>query len=146
MLDSSGPQGSPQPIPSASKDELAPALQTAALPPVARVVARRACQISFSRMPANEEARAEVHAWVERLGELTSRMTAGQVLIEAVDQGRKERQYRVRMDLTLPTGVVAVDYDHPNNRPHQDICVAIRNAFRAARRQLEAHRGAVSPP
>ena len=41
-------------------------------------------------MPANEEARAEVHAWVERLGELTSRMTTGQVLIEAVDRGRKE--------------------------------------------------------
>ena len=50
------------------------------------------------------------------------------------------------MDLTLPTGVVAVSYDHPNNRPHQDICVAIRNAFRAARRQLEAHRGTVSSP
>ena len=117
----------------------------AAGPPMARVVARRACQVVFSRMLASEQARVEVHAWVERLGELTSRMTAGQVLIEAVDRDRKVRHYRVRMDLTLPTGVVAVDYDHPNNRPHEDICVAIRNGFRAARRQLEAHRRIVGP-
>ena len=27
----------------------------------------------------------------------------------------------------------------PSNRPHEDVYVAIRNAFRAARRQLETH-------
>ena len=111
---------------------LAPAL-------VARVVPRYACQIAFGGMPASEPPRAEVHAWLARLGALTAPMTAGQVLIEAVDRGRKEQHYRVRMDLTLPTGVVVVDYDHPNNGPHEDVYVAIRNAFRAARRQLEAH-------
>ena len=96
--------------------------------------------MTFAGMLATEQARLEVHAWVERLGELTSPMTAGQVLIEAADRGRRERQYRVRMDLTMPTGVVVVDHDHPNNRPHEDLYVAIRNAFRAARRQLEVHR------
>lgn len=132
----------PDPIgePQASSDELTSPGSDVALPPAARVVAPRVCQITFSRMLASQQARLEVAAWVERLGELTSSMTAGQVLIEAVDRGRRERHYRVRMDLTLPTGVVAVDYDHPNNRPHEDVCVAIRNAFRAARRQLEAHR------
>jgi hypothetical protein len=126
--------------PSATSDGLAPPVPVVALPPVARVVARRICQVTFSGMLASEPARVEVHAWVERLGELTAPMTAGQVLIEAVDRDRKERHYRVRMDLTMPTGVVVVDYDHPNNRPHEDVYVAIRNAFRAARRQLELHR------
>lgn len=111
---------------------LAPAL-------VARVVPRFPCQITFGGMVASEPARAEVHAWLARLGALTATTTAGQVLIEAVDRGRKEGHYRVRMDLTMPTGVVVVDYDHPNNGPHEDVYVAIRNAFRAARRQLEAH-------
>jgi ribosome-associated translation inhibitor RaiA len=107
---------------------------------MARVVARRVCQVTFAGMPANEQARVEVHASVARLGELTSPMTAGQVLIEAVDRGHRELHYRVRMDLTMPTGVVVVDHDHPSNRPHEDVYVAIRNAFRAARRQLELHR------
>ena len=111
---------------------LAPAL-------VARVVPRGACQIAFGGMLASEPPRVEVHAWLDRLGALTAAMTAGQVLIEAVDRGRKPQHYRVRMDLTLPTGVVVIDYDHPNNGPHEDVYVAIRNAFRAARRQLEAH-------
>ena len=97
-------------------------------------------------MLGDQAARAEVHAWVERLGELTSSMIAGQVLIEAVDRGRRQSHYRVRMELTMPAGVVVVDYDHPNNRPHEDVCVAIRNAFRAARRQLEAHRQTVIVP
>jgi hypothetical protein len=126
--------------PSASSDALAPPVAVVALPLQARVVARRACQVAFAGMLASEPARVEVHAWLERLGELTAPMTAGQVFIEAVDRRRQEREYRVRMDLTMPTGVVVVDYDHPNNRPHEDVYVAIRNAFRAARRQLEAHR------
>jgi hypothetical protein len=126
--------------PPATSEGLPPPVPAVALPPVARVVARRVCQITFAGMLASEPARVEVHAWVERLGELTRPMRAGQVLIEAVDRGRKERHYRVRMDLTMPTGVVVVDYDHPNNRPHEDVYVAIRNGFRAARRQLELHR------
>jgi hypothetical protein len=129
---------------SPSSDEVMAAARAVALPTLARQVSPRPCQVTFSRMLASQEARVEVHAWVERLGELTSSMTAGQVLIEAVERGRRERHYRVRMDLTMPTGVVVVDYDHPNNRPHEDVCVAIRNAFRAARRQLEAHRQTAS--
>lgn len=130
--------------PSASSDMVAATVHVVPLPTVARQVSPRTCQVTFSRMLASQDARVEVHAWVERLGELTSSMTAGQVLIEAVERGRRERHYRVRMDLTMPTGVVVVNYDHPNNRPHEDVCVAIRNAFRAARRQLEAHRQTVS--
>jgi hypothetical protein len=119
---------------------LAPPIPVVGSPLVARVVARRTCQVAFSGMLATELARVEVHAWLERLGALTAPMTAGQVLIEAVDRGRKECHYRVRMDLTMPAGVVIVDHDHPSNRPHEDVYVAIRNAFRAARRQLEAQR------
>ena len=39
----------------------------------------------------------------------------------------------------MPHGVVAVAHDHPNNGVHEDVFVAIRNAFRAARRELEAY-------
>ena len=135
--------GAPPP----STDAPVPPVPVTAPSPVARVVAPRICRITFAGLLASEQARVEVnawrlevHAWIDRLGELTSTLTAGHVIIEAVDRGNKGRDYRVRMDLTLPTGVVAVEHDHPNNRPHEDVYVAIRNAFRAARRQLESHR------
>jgi hypothetical protein len=64
-------------------------------------------------------------------------MTDGEVTVEAVDRGHAERRYRVRMELAMPAGVVHVGADHPSNRQHEDIYVAIRNAFRAAKRVLE---------
>jgi ribosome-associated translation inhibitor RaiA len=115
--------------------------------PVRQVVPRANCQIAFVGMTASEAPRAEVHAWLARLGLLTAPMTEGRVVIEAVDHDRKERRYRVRMDLTMPRGIVTVGHDHPNNGAHEDIYVAIRNAFRAGRRELEAYssRGAPAP-
>ncbi len=107
--------------------------------PVRQVPPRASCQIAFVGMTASEPPRAEVHAWLAKLGLLTAPMTGGRVVIEAVDQDRKERTYRVRMELTMPQGIVTVPYDHPNNAAHEDIYVAIRNAFRAGRRALEAY-------
>ena len=83
--------------------------------------------------------RSEVRAWLDKLGALTTPMIGGQVVIEAVDEGRREdRRYHVRMELTMPEGLVVVGPDHPSNGAHEDVYVAIRNAFRAARRQLES--------
>lgn len=107
--------------------------------PVRLVAPRVNCQIAFVGTPASEAPRAEVHAWLAKLGLLTAPMTEGRVVIEAVDQDHKERRYRVRMDLTMPHGVVTVGHDHPNNGAHEDIYVAIRNAFRAGRRELTAY-------
>jgi hypothetical protein len=78
-----------------------------------------------------------VHAWLARLGDLTAPMLGGEVAIEAVEEKRKERRYRVRVQLNMPKGPVIVGADHPVNLPHEDVYVAIRNAFRAARRELE---------
>jgi hypothetical protein len=112
--------------------------------PAARVsqpsaMAPRPCQITFGGMTATEAPRVEVRAWLERLGALTATMIDGRVLIDVLDQGRSERRYQVRMELAMPRGVVVVGLDHPSNRPHEDIYVAIRNAFRGARRELEVY-------
>ena len=90
-------------------------------------------------MTATEAPRVEVRAWLERLGALTATMIGGRVLIDVLDQGRSERRYQVRMELAMPKAVVVVGLNHPSNRPHEDIYVAIRNAFRGARRELEGY-------
>ena len=97
------------------------------------------CQITFAGMDASEPPRVEVRAWLERLGALTAPMTAGHVVIEAIDRDRKDRHYRVRMELTMPAGPVVVGPDHPSNVAHEDVYCAIRIALRAARRQLEIY-------
>ena len=130
-------------------EDLAPPTVEIEVPAPARHVPPRAnCQIAFVGATASEPPRAEVFAWLAKLGLLTASMTEGRVVIEAVDEDHKERRYRVRMDLTMPHGIVTVGHDHPNNAAHEDIYVAIRNAFRAGRRELEAYslsRGAPAP-
>lgn len=97
------------------------------------------CQITFVGMDAVDALKLEVRAWLLRLGVLTAEATAGHVLIETIDERRKERRYRVAMELAMPDGMVVVKHDHPSNTAHEDVYVAIRNAFRAARRQLEEY-------
>jgi hypothetical protein len=126
-------------------DALASPMPVAASPlpiAVAKVppIPHRPCRITFQGFAGSEPLRIEVQAWLGQLGALTAPMTGGEVTIEAVDQGRKERCYRVRMDLVMPAGHLIVGADHPANPPHEDFYVAIRNAFRAARRELETRR------
>ena len=130
------------------EDLAIPTVETEIPTPARHVAPRANCQIAFVGTTASEAPRAEVHAWLAKLGQLTAPMTEGRVVIEAVDQDHKERRYRVRMDLTMPHGIVTVGHEHPNNGAHEDIYVAIRNAFRAGRRELEAYsqsRGALAP-
>ena len=129
-----------EPLTSNNQVDAAGAAAVVAGPAVVIVsVPPRACQITCVAVDVTDGPKAEVRAWLEKLGALTAPMTAGRVFIEGVDQGRKPRQYHVRMELTLPDGVVVVGPDHPSNGAHEDVYVAIRNAFRAARRQLGAH-------
>jgi len=98
------------------------------------------CQITFVGMDGAEPIRLEVRAWLTRLGPLMDQVKSGHVLIEGVDENRKLRTHRVRMDLPMSDGaVVSVTHEHPSNAAHEDVYVAVRNAFRAARRQLEEH-------
>ncbi|MES1172378.1 MAG: hypothetical protein ABUL77_04000 [Bacteroidota bacterium] len=97
------------------------------------------CRITFQGMPAVEAAKVEVHAWLQRLAPLTNRMTGGHVVIDAIEERRKERRYQVRMELTMPDQVVVIGHDDPRNAPHEDVHVAIRNAFRAAKAPLAAY-------
>ena len=103
------------------------------------------CQIAFEGLASTDAVRAEVRAWLQRLGALTNSMIAGRVVIAAIDEDRKggrkhkEQRYRVAMELSMPDGVVVVGHEHPSNAAHDDVYVAVRNAFRAARRELELH-------
>jgi cold shock CspA family protein len=47
--------------------------------------------------------------------------------------------YHVRIDLTVPGAELVASREPHDNHAHEDVYVAIRDAFDAMRRQLEAH-------
>ena len=118
--------------------------------PVVVVRPPRPCRIDFEGFSGTEAVKVEVRAWLDRLGELTAALTNAEVAIEATQEPRKDRLFRVRMRLSMRAGVVVIPPDHPNNGAHEDVYCAIRNGFRAARRQLESylkeHPVVVDPP
>jgi cold shock CspA family protein len=52
---------------------------------------------------------------------------------------RKGVRYNVRIDLTVPGREIVVNRDQQLDHAHEDVFVAIRDAFRAVRRRLEDH-------
>ncbi len=47
--------------------------------------------------------------------------------------------YNVRIDLTVPGGTIAVNREPGEDHAHEDMHVAVRDAFDAARRKLQDH-------
>ncbi len=94
----------------------------------------------FELTPAIE---ADIRERAEKLESYYDRITGCHVIIEApVGHHRKGGPFDVRIDLKLPRGELTV-----TRQGAEDLTVAIRDAFDAARRRLEDHvrglRGAV---
>lgn len=65
---------------------------------------------------------------------------ACRVVVEASTRRQlKGRLYHIRVDLTVPGREIVVKRNPPEHRAHEAILVAVRDAFDAARRQLEDH-------
>jgi ribosome-associated translation inhibitor RaiA/cold shock CspA family protein len=87
--------------------------------------------------PATEEF---IRRWTSKLETVYDRIERCEVVIERPHQHHHQGQrYRVRVTLAVPGPDVEVSRDHALDGAHEDLHVAIRDAFRAARRQLEDH-------
>jgi ribosome-associated translation inhibitor RaiA len=86
--------------------------------------------------PAVETSVRERLAKLERLG---AHITRCDVTIEEPHRHqRKGRHFQVRIRLLVPSGEIAVDSHHGDDPGHEDLAVALRDAFAAAERQLES--------
>jgi ribosome-associated translation inhibitor RaiA len=81
-----------------------------------------------------------VRRWADKLEHLYDRIERCDVVIERPHQHHHHGQrVHVRVTLAVPGPDVVVSHDHALDGSHEDAYVAIRDAFRAARRQLEDH-------
>lgn len=97
-------------------------------------------QISFRNMDPSPAIEAAIRERAERLDRFFGRVMACRVVIEAPHKHkRKGKLYGVSIDLTVPGEEIAVTHTGPRDHAHEDVYVAIRDAFNAAGRLLEDH-------
>jgi ribosome-associated translation inhibitor RaiA len=97
-------------------------------------------QISFRGMGPSPSVETQVRRRAEELRQLSDRVTGCRVTLEAAH--RRHRQgtiYHVRVDLAVPGGKIVVNREPCEDHAHEDMHVAIRDAFDAARRRLQDH-------
>jgi ribosome-associated translation inhibitor RaiA len=76
----------------------------------------------------------------EKLERVFDRIVGCAVTVEAPHQHHhKGKLYDVHIDVSLPGKDVHVCHTGPINHAHEDVYVAIRDAFDAATRQIEDH-------
>jgi ribosome-associated translation inhibitor RaiA/cold shock CspA family protein len=99
-----------------------------------------ALHVVFRHMDPSPAVEARIRTHVERLEHLYGRITTGQVVVEAPHRrNRQGRLFAVRLRLSTPGRHVVVTHEGRLNHAHEDIYVALRDAFDAAARQLDAH-------
>ncbi len=97
-------------------------------------------QITFRHMDSSPAVEAAIRKRAEKLDRFSDRIMACRVVVEAPHQHqRKGKLYSVRIDLSVPGEEIPVTHEGPENHAHEDIYVAIRDAFNSASRLLEDH-------
>ena len=95
-------------------------------------------QIAFRNMSPSGALEQDIREQAGKLDSFFDRIMACRVMVEA--QHRHHHQgniYHVRIDLTVPGDELVVSRDPGKDHAHEDVYVAVRDAFDAARRQLE---------
>jgi cold shock CspA family protein len=81
---------------------------------------------------------AQIRSWVDELEGVFDGIVSCRVSVEAPHRHHHHGQhYRVRIDLGVPGDHIVVARSPDENGAHEDAHVALRDAFRASRRQLE---------
>jgi ribosomal subunit interface protein len=98
-------------------------------------------QITFRHMEPSESVEARIRQRAEELEQFSNHIVGCRVVVESAHHHhRKGQLYHVRVELTVPGDEIVVKRDPSEHHAHEDIYVAIRDAFDAARRQLEDYR------
>jgi cold shock CspA family protein/ribosome-associated translation inhibitor RaiA len=97
-------------------------------------------EITIRRVPDRDHVLAEVERQIARLERVHPRITSCRVIVEAPHtRHRTGNLYHARVWVTVPGHDVVVKRDPAAHSNHDDVGLAVRDAFRAARRRLTKH-------
>ncbi len=100
-----------------------------------------ALRLRWHNVDPSDAVAAHVREEVARLERFWHRITGCAVTLEAPSRHHRHSgaQYRVRIELSVPSGKLVVGRDPPKTWTHADLYLTLKAAFREARRQLEDH-------
>lgn len=95
-------------------------------------------RVTFREMEPSAAVDDRVREKATWLEQFCDDITACHVVVEERHRhSHQGRLFHVRIDLTVPGKVLVVNRDPHEHHAHEDVYVAMRDAFDAARRQLE---------
>jgi ribosomal subunit interface protein len=98
-------------------------------------------QITFRDIPPSDAVEADIREKAEKLDQFFDRIMTCRVMVESPHTHKHKGQlYHVRVDLTVPGGELIASRSPHEHQAHEDIYVAVRDAFDAARRQLQEYK------
>ena len=97
-------------------------------------------QITYHRMSPTSALEADVRGWVDELDSFFNGIVSCRVVLDSPHRHHRQgRHFRVHVELGVPRGYIVADRAPKAHASHEDPHVAVRDAFRSARRQLEDH-------
>lgn len=101
---------------------------------------QRPLSIAFRDLDPSPAVEARIRTHVEKLEHLYNQIIGCHVVIEAPHHRQhKGKLYRASINIKVPSGEIVVNSTGPQDHAHEDVYVAIRDAFDAASRRLEDH-------
>jgi len=95
-------------------------------------------KITFNNMEPSPAVEAAIREKAEKLERFADAITSCRVTVEAPHQHHhKGNLYSIKVDVTLPGKEIVSNRNPAEHHAHEDVYVAIRDAFNAERRQLE---------
>jgi ribosome-associated translation inhibitor RaiA len=97
-------------------------------------------QITFRDMDKSPALEQSIRAALDKLEEHCDRLTSCKVVVQSPHKHHLHgRLFHVTVDLTVPGREIVVGRNHEDRAEHEDAHLAVRDAFRAARRTLESY-------
>jgi ribosome-associated translation inhibitor RaiA len=97
-------------------------------------------EITFRHMNHSAALEAVVREHAAKLDRFHPHMTSCRVMIEELHGGHhKGAVFHVRLDVTVPGGELVAHSEPPPQHFHEDVRVAIRDAFDEMRRELQGN-------
>lgn len=94
-------------------------------------------EIAFHGMDKLPAVEAKVRHRIDKLEQHFGRITSFRAVIDAPHQRhRKGTHYAVRLEAHVPSAVFTIDREPGNDNAHEDVNVAIRDAFDAMERKM----------
>ena len=95
-------------------------------------------QITFRHMPSSPAVETRVRELAHHLKVFSDRIQSCRVVLDSPHRHHHQgKVFNVKVQVGLPGEDVVVDMERPDRDGHEDVYVVLRDAFDAAKRQLQ---------